>query len=63
MSDWDAGTELRYERHREAFLCSVEDLHPYECGGPGACIHCDRRVVGDHRPDQCELCEEGERDG
>jgi len=38
------------------YLCSNQDLHPYECEGPGHCIHCDRTVTADHDPGECELC-------
>ena len=27
------------------FSCTSEDLHPYECDGPGKCRHCDRRII------------------
>lgn len=41
------------------FACLSEDFHPYECDGPGKCIHCDRRVIqDDHDPETCPLCEE-----
>lgn len=26
-----------------AFLCGSSSLHPYECNGPGRCVHCDRQ--------------------
>jgi hypothetical protein len=32
------------------------NLHPYECGGPGLCLHCDRLVTYDHLPHECALC-------
>ena len=38
------------------FLCSTSDLHPYECDGPGRCVHCDRAVAGTHDPETCALC-------
>ena len=44
------------------FVCSSEDLHPYECGGD--CIHCKRLqrtslMTGEvlHDPATCELCD------
>ena len=43
-------------------LCTSEDMHPYECDGPGKCIHCDRLqrtslMTGDilHDPATCAL--------
>lgn len=34
-----------------------ENFHPYECDGPGKCIHCDRWPTEDHDPARCALCE------
>ena len=45
----------------------AENFHPYECDGPGFCVHCDRLHIvcgGDegtghysHDPSTCELCD------
>lgn len=32
------------------------NFHPYECDGPGDCIHCDRDRTRTHDPDFCVLC-------
>jgi hypothetical protein len=32
------------------------NLHPYECDGPGHCIHCDRAETEMHNPTDCVLC-------
>lgn len=42
----------------EAYLCTSENMHPYECDGKGKCRHCDRAHVGGHRPSECAFCEE-----
>jgi hypothetical protein len=34
----------------------ASNLHPYECNGPGKCMHCDRLVTYDHLPHECALC-------
>lgn len=39
-----------------------DNLHPYECDGPGRCRHCDRRIVEgslryQHHPADCALCD------
>ena len=44
------------------FLDTPENLHPYECNGPGQCMHCDRRFDEDihmreHDPATCSLCD------
>ena len=39
-------------------VCRGSDLHPYECDGPGKCIHCDRKRTKHHRPSECWLCHE-----
>lgn len=38
------------------FNDSTSNFHPYECDGPGKCIHCDRTETLDHDPEICELC-------
>jgi hypothetical protein len=40
------------------FIDTSDDFHPYECNGPGHCIHCDRARTGDHTPETCALCED-----
>lgn len=38
-------------------LTTPDDLHPYQCLGPGKCIHCDKKAQGpDHDPKTCNLC-------
>lgn len=46
------------------FLDTAENFYPYECNGPGSCIHCDRLyrkslMTGEmlHDPATCELCD------
>jgi ferredoxin len=41
------------------FLDTTDDLHPYECGGKGHCVHCDRKHTEAHDPDDCALCDDG----
>ena len=38
------------------FLDGASNFHPYECNGPGHCIHCDRVVTPNHDPERCALC-------
>lgn len=38
------------------FADPSSNFHPYECDGPGLCVHCDRQVSDDHDPAVCELC-------
>src|SRR4051812_41312214 len=38
------------------FACTPSDMHPYNCDGPGHCIHCDRGRTEKHNPDRCVLC-------
>jgi hypothetical protein len=38
------------------FVDTAENFHPYECDGPGKCVHCDRADHEDHDPGDCELC-------
>jgi hypothetical protein len=47
-----------------AFVDESSNFHPYECDGPGACLHCDRMqrtslMTGDvlHDPATCALCD------
>lgn len=47
-----------------AFVDTDSNFHPYECNGPGKCIHCDRLqrtslMTGDvlHDPATCALCD------
>ena len=37
-------------------LCRPDDMHPYNCLGPGQCIHCDRRSTPYHRLRKCFIC-------
>ena len=39
------------DRLRRFFVDPASNLHPYECNGPGFCLHCDRAVSFDHDPD------------
>jgi len=39
------------------FYDTHENLHPYECDGPGKCRHCDREVTESHDPAVCSLCD------
>lgn len=39
-------------------ICAPQDMHPYECPGPGKCMHCDRRRLETHTPSTCWLCHE-----
>ena len=39
------------------FLDGASNFHPYECNGPGHCIHCDRLVTPNHDPGHCALCQ------
>lgn len=38
------------------FVCMTDDMHPYECDGPGKCLHCDREDNDRHDPITCALC-------
>ena len=50
------------------FVDTSANFHPYECDGPGKCVHCDRLVVVrssdegtsyyEHHPMDCALCAE-----
>ena len=40
-----------------AFIEAADNFHPYECNGPGACIHCDRLRTKEHDPATCALCD------
>lgn len=44
------------------FVDVASNLHPFDCDGPGECIHCDRRIVVrhgvyTHHPGDCALCD------
>ena len=39
------------------FYDTPDHFHPYECNGPGHCIHCDRLVTPNHDPGHCALCQ------
>ena len=48
------------------FVCTSDHLHPYECDGPGKCVHCDREYrleenwkheEREHDPATCTLCD------
>jgi hypothetical protein len=39
------------------FIDESSNFHPYECDGPGKCIHCDRTVSTTHEPATCALCQ------
>lgn len=39
------------------FVDPSSNLHPYECDGPGSCVHCERRVMLSHDPSTCALCD------
>lgn len=49
-----------------AFICTADDMHPYNCYGPDGtgdgtekgnpCVHCRREKLEGHDPDQCALC-------
>jgi len=43
------------------FRDPASNLHPYECGGEGKCLHCDRLVTYDHLPHECALCRTDQR--
>lgn len=40
-----------------AFYDKAENFHPYECDGPGKCVHCDRFASDRHDPATCALCD------
>jgi hypothetical protein len=40
------------------YICTVSDYHPYMCSHDTHCIHCTWGVFGDHRPDNCALCQD-----
>ena len=42
---------------RRIHLCTASDLHPYECDGPGRCVHCDHTITETHDPELCALCD------
>lgn len=39
------------------FLDTADDFHPFECDGPGFCVHCDHTVTPNHDPASCALCD------
>jgi hypothetical protein len=39
-------------------VCRTEDMHPYECDGPGKCVHCDRKTTEHHKVTRCAFCHE-----
>ena len=47
--DKRSGTALHFD--------TSSNFHPFECDGPGKCIHHDRRHVGEHDPATCALCD------
>jgi len=57
------GAEILSKRFAEregrqgVFLDGASNFHPYECNGPGWCIHCDRLVTPNHDPEHCALCQ------
>ena len=53
---WCATETTVNDRLRRFFVDPASNLHPYECNGPGFCLHCDRAVSFDHDPDDCALC-------
>jgi hypothetical protein len=44
-------------------VCYASDMHPYNCDGPGKCIHCDETKTERHDPKRCWLCHDGDPDG
>mgnify|MGYP000444780375 CR=1 FL=1 len=40
------------------FYDPSSNLHPYECDGPGECIHCDQETTSKHDPNTCALCDD-----
>lgn len=50
-------------------VCTGHDMHPYNCDGPGKCIHCDAKLVRasktrrGHNPARCWLCWDGDPAG
>lgn len=38
------------------FVCTADDMHPYNCDGPKKCIHCDRKRSKHHLVSLCALC-------
>lgn len=39
------------------YIDTASNFHPYECDGPGKCIHCDRAKLSHHDPATCALCD------
>ncbi len=42
-----------------AHIDTASNFHPYECDGPGKCVHCDREEEREHDPATCSLCDPG----
>lgn len=44
---------------KKVFMCSAEDMHPFNCDKPygGDCRHCDRIKDETHDPATCALCD------
>ena len=40
-------------------ICTASSMHPYNCNGPGKCIHCDEVPSESHAPKTCALCMDG----
>jgi hypothetical protein len=40
------------------FVCTPDDMHPYNCDGMfgGKCIHCEKKKQKGHDPSKCALC-------
>ena len=38
------------------FICTSQDMHPYECDGKGKCPHCDRKTTPYHKVGRCAFC-------
>lgn len=45
------------------FMDGPSNFHPYECDGPGRCIHCDQKHTSHHDPQICALCNFNEEEG
>jgi hypothetical protein len=48
---------------RVIYIDLSDNLHPYECLGPGDCIHCDKKRTENHDPERCALCVTPELEG
>lgn len=38
------------------FFDTADNFHPFECNGPGKCVHCDAQTTDKHDPNNCALC-------